>query len=39
VVIQGNHIGFAGSLLLDEYCIPSKYVRGLELATKPKKHK
>merc|ERR1719225_2358472 len=39
VVIQGNHVAFAGSLLLEEYQVPKKYIKGLENATKPKKHK
>ena len=36
---QGNHVAFAGSLLLEEYQVPKKYIKGLENATKPKKHK
>ena len=32
VLIQGNQVAFAGKLLQNEYKIPKKYIRGLELA-------
>lgn len=34
VLVQGNQVAFAGKLLLEEYKIPKKYIRGLELAAK-----
>ena len=37
VLVQGNQVAFAGKLLLEHYRIPKKYIRGLELAVKPKK--
>jgi len=39
VVIQGNHVAFAVTLLLEEYQVPKKYIKGLENAVKPKKQK
>jgi len=39
VMIQGNHVGYAAKLLLEEYKIPKKYVKGIENAGKPKKKK
>ena len=36
---QGNHVAFAASLLLEEYQVPKKYIKGLENAVKPKKQK
>jgi hypothetical protein len=39
VLIQGNQIAFAGRLLTETYKIHKKYIRGLELAVKPKKGK
>ena len=38
VLIQGNHIPYATKLLLEEYKIPKKYVKGIE-NTKSKKKK
>ena len=38
-MFQGNHVAFAVTLLLEEYQVPKKYIKGLENATKPKKHK
>ena len=35
VLIQGNQVAFAGKLLQNDYKIPKKYIRGLELAVKP----
>ena len=37
VLIQGNQIAFASKLLVEEYCLPRKYIRGMELAAKSKK--
>jgi len=37
VLIQGNHVVYAGKLLLEEYKIPRKYVKGLDNAGKSKK--
>ena len=37
--MQGNHVSFAANLLLEEYQVPKKYIKGLENAVKPKKHK
>ena len=37
VLVQGNQVAFASELLLNEYQIPRKYIRGLELAAKSKK--
>ena len=34
VLVQGNQVAFAAKLLLDDYKIPKKYIRGLELAEK-----
>jgi len=39
VMIQGNHVAYAAKLLLEEYKIPKKYIKGLENAGKPKKKK
>ena len=36
---QGNHVAFAVTLLLEEYQVPKKYIKGLENAVKPKKQK
>ncbi len=39
VLVQGNQVAFAGKLLLEEYKLPKKYIRGLELAAKAKGQK
>jgi len=39
VMIQGNHVAYAVKLLLEEYKINKKYVKGIENAGKPKKKK
>jgi translation initiation factor 2D len=39
VLIQGNQVSFVGKLLVETYKIPKKYIKGLELAVKPKKGK
>jgi len=39
VMIQGNHVAYAAKLLLEEYKINKKYVKGIENAGKPKKKK
>ncbi|XP_023649324.2 eukaryotic translation initiation factor 2D isoform X2 [Paramormyrops kingsleyae] len=39
VQIQGNQVQHVGSLLLDHYQIPRKYIQGLEKAQKPGKKK
>ena len=36
VLVQGNQVAFASKLLLDEYKLPRKYIRGIELAAKKK---
>ena len=36
---QGNHVAFAATLLLEEYQVPKKYIKGIENAVKPKKQK
>ena len=36
---KGNHVAFAASLLLEEYQVPKKYIKGIENAVKPKKQK
>ena len=36
VLIQGNQVAFASKLLLEEYKLPRKYIRGMELAAKKK---
>jgi len=37
VMVQGNQVGFASKLLMDQYKIPRKYVKGTENASKKKK--
>ncbi|XP_023334067.1 eukaryotic translation initiation factor 2D [Eurytemora carolleeae] len=37
VMIQGNQVAFATRLLLEEYKIPRKYIKGTENAVKKKK--
>jgi len=37
VMIQGNQVDFANKLLLEEYRIPKKYIKGVENAPKKKK--
>jgi len=39
VMIQGNHVAYAVKLLLEEYKINKKYIKGVENAGKPKKKK
>jgi len=39
VMVQGNHVAYAAKLLLEEYKIPKKYIKGVENAGKPKKKK
>lgn len=39
VMIQGNHVAYAAKLLIEEYKIPKKYIKGVENAGKPKKKK
>jgi len=39
VMIQGNHVAYAAKLLLEEYKINKKYIKGVENAGKPKKKK
>ena len=39
VLIQGNQVAFASNLLLNEYKIPRKHIKGMELAAKGKKGK
>ena len=39
VLVQGNQIAFANDLLLNDYKIPRKFIRGAELAAKGKKGK
>jgi len=36
VLIQGNQVAFVSKLLIDEYKLPRKYIRGTELAAKKK---
>ena len=36
VLVQGNQVAFASKLLIDEYKLPRKYIRGTELAVKKK---
>ena len=36
LLIQGNQVAFASTLLLEEYKVPRKYIRGTELAAKKK---
>ena len=36
VLVQGNQVAFASKLLIDEYKLPRKYIRGTELAAKKK---
>ena len=36
VLIQGNQVAFASKLLIEEYKLPRKYIRGTELAAKKK---
>ena len=38
-MVQGNHVAYAAKLLLEEYKIPKKYIKGVENAGKPKKKK
>ena len=37
VLVQGNQIAFAVRVLIEEYKIPRKYIKGIENATKKKK--
>ncbi|XP_067012499.2 eukaryotic translation initiation factor 2D [Anabrus simplex] len=37
LMVQGNQVLFVGNLLQGKYQIPKRYIRGLELAPKPKK--
>ncbi|KAF4530566.1 hypothetical protein B566_EDAN009721 [Ephemera danica] len=39
VLVQGNQVDFVGKLLLNEYKIPVRYIRGLENAPAKKKSK
>ena len=39
VMIQGNHVAYAAKLLLEEYKINKKYIKGVENVVKPKKKK
>jgi len=39
VLVQGNQVTFASELLINQYMIPRKFIRGLELAAKSKKGK
>ena len=39
VMIQGNHVAYAVKLLLEEYKINKKYIKGVENVGKPKKKK
>ena len=36
LLIQGNQVAFASKLLIDEYKVPRKFIRGTELAAKKK---
>jgi len=36
VLVQGNQVAFASNLLINEYKLPRKYIRGTELAAKKK---
>jgi hypothetical protein len=36
-MLQGNQINFVSRLLMEEYRIPKKYIKGLENAPKKKK--
>ena len=39
VLVQGNQVAFASRLLLEEYKIPRKFIKGMEEAVKKKKGK
>ena len=36
VLVQGNQVAFASKLLIEEYKLPRKFIRGTELAAKKK---
>ena len=36
VLVQGNQVAFASKLLIEDYKLPRKYIRGTELAAKAK---
>lgn len=39
ILLHGNHIFYLGELLQNEFGIQKKFIKGLELAIKPKKNK
>uniref|UniRef100_A0A914DS19 SUI1 domain-containing protein n=2 Tax=Acrobeloides nanus TaxID=290746 RepID=A0A914DS19_9BILA len=39
LLINGNHVNFVGTVLLDDYGLNKKYIKGLELGVKQKKGK